>query len=486
MHRLARLSKHIFEGGGTASSIFQELTSGQSSDPRLALAEAEYRNGTGSLWTGSRSHIQRALDIYLEEGWVKFPVVDTNAEAQAAIRRLHALLTSCEAESPRLPAAPWQTRKLLITGATGFVGIHVLDRLIKVFPRAEIYCLVRGKSVEHCQDRLRKAAASYRLDIGNARAVPGDCRQPGLGLPSEDYRELVAEVDTVLHFAAKDNFFLPYEILRSIHVDGALNVIEFCARGRIKSLMFMSSCKYRLIERLERRAEPNDGLYDGYAQSKFVGHCLAEEVHRLRCQGSFLCAPPISLVNLGYVYPDGTPTVVPDISDAWEVVMKICLQSNSVPDIQVPMDYVAVSYVAGCLVEILNDLSSGAKASNDPSTVAADAWHEIYHPNGLQWRDIVSCLQEYRAASAGPAFDFLPMPAFAENWRRHLFEEVGSERSKFMAASMSSSFEEQCRIVFSVDDKKLYRSTTIPTPSPVCRRYLLNLIQLIDKEMSLA
>lgn len=140
-----------------------------------------------------------------------------------------------------------------------------------------------------------------------------------LGIAPAEYDVLVGSIDTVCHLAAKDNFFLPFEVLKKAHVDGVMNVIKFCASRRVKSLMHMSSCKVRLIQELQGQIIPNDGLYNGYAQSKFVGHCLADELARLG--GTLRCAPPMALINCGYVHLERSPPLVPDISDAWEVVM---------------------------------------------------------------------------------------------------------------------------------------------------------------------
>ena len=45
---------------------------------------------------------------------------------------------------------------VFLTGANGFVGIHVLYELLNTTNNA-IYCLVRGKSIEHSLERLKKA-----------------------------------------------------------------------------------------------------------------------------------------------------------------------------------------------------------------------------------------------------------------------------------------------------------------------------------------
>ena len=310
------------------------------SSSTLAEAEASHRRGSGALWSGDSAYLERAMQIFMEEQITNFPLEDVEGRCQDALLELRSMFGRVEAEQvdrrrppPKTPAGglpAWAVRRVLITGTTGFLGVHVLAGILSDFPDARIDCLVRGRDEEHCLARVIENADFYGLVGGGGggagekagsewdrvHVVKGDVKKACLGMSPSAYEELVESTDTVLHFAAKDNFFLPYSILCGIHVGGVLNVAEFCARGRVKSLLYVSTCKYRLNDQMSRtwtRLAPNGGLYDGYSQSKYVGHRIAEEIHTLGQEGRLSCVPPICMVNFGYVYPDVSIDVVTDV-----------------------------------------------------------------------------------------------------------------------------------------------------------------------------
>ena len=86
---------------------------------------------------------------------------------------------------------------VFLTGATGFLGMEVLARLLEQGDR-EVIALVRASDDAAAQERLRgrhgQALASIRRRIaGRARAVAGDVTSPGLGHGRRPTRAAVAE-----------------------------------------------------------------------------------------------------------------------------------------------------------------------------------------------------------------------------------------------------------------------------------------------------
>ncbi len=110
----------------------------------------------------------------------------------------------------------------LITGATGFLGVHILRELTK--RDIKIYALVRDDI------KLRKQAAYYfdDFDFSNITPIKGDITKENLGLDGDTYSRLAKEVDVVFHVAADVHHAGDYQELKKTNVTGTENVIAFC------------------------------------------------------------------------------------------------------------------------------------------------------------------------------------------------------------------------------------------------------------------
>jgi NAD(P)-dependent dehydrogenase (short-subunit alcohol dehydrogenase family) len=111
--------------------------------------------------------------------------------------------------------------RYLVTGATGFLGRHLLARLL-ARPDAEVTCLVRSP------DRL--AARTARIP-GPERlvAVRGDLTAEGLGLSATDVETLTG-VDHVVHLGAVYDMTASDAANRAANVDGTRRVLELAER----------------------------------------------------------------------------------------------------------------------------------------------------------------------------------------------------------------------------------------------------------------
>jgi nucleoside-diphosphate-sugar epimerase len=104
---------------------------------------------------------------------------------------------------------------ILLTGATGFLGMEVLARLLERSDR-EVLCLVRAEDREAAERRLDDVLAKLYSDgsghRARVRALTGDLTG-GLDVPD-------GEFDVVCHCAASISFDLPLDEAREINVEG--------------------------------------------------------------------------------------------------------------------------------------------------------------------------------------------------------------------------------------------------------------------------
>jgi nucleoside-diphosphate-sugar epimerase len=97
---------------------------------------------------------------------------------------------------------------VFLTGATGYIGSLILEKLLRSTDVGRVYVLVRTRRGCSPADRLSRVLRGPLFHLiteeqaARVVAVAGDMMQPGLGLSEEDTATLEASVDTVLHSAA--------------------------------------------------------------------------------------------------------------------------------------------------------------------------------------------------------------------------------------------------------------------------------------------
>jgi thioester reductase-like protein len=137
---------------------------------------------------------------------------------------------------------------VMITGATGFIGMEILARYLERTER-DIHLLVRAKDDREAAARARSTMACLFgcEDAYEGRIVPvaGDIQRPGLGLDRRRRDALAERVSDVIHSAASVSFSLPLAQSRDINVTGTARMLEFgelCRRrGGLNHFSYVST-----------------------------------------------------------------------------------------------------------------------------------------------------------------------------------------------------------------------------------------------------
>lgn len=242
-------------------------------------------------------------------------------------------------------------KKILLTGANGFLGTHLLKDLL-VDSDTQVYCLIRAISIDKAFNKLENAYIKWGYTFTEEerkRIVPvlGNLEQDKLGIDNNEYVNLSKTIDDVIHTAAWVNWLLPLEALKTINVNGTYQLIEFAASGRLKRFYYVSSLSVFPFDGLDycenTPIDNNVSLYGGYAQSKWVAE--------MTVQKAMEAGLPVKIFRPSLITGRSTDGVFNQTSYL-ENLIKSSIQIGYVADIDTFIDMVPVDYVSKAIATI--------------------------------------------------------------------------------------------------------------------------------------
>ena len=252
------------------------------------------------------------------------------------------------------PRPDWRSpREVLLTGATGFLGAHLLSELLAATD-ARVWCLVRARDESEALRRIAQSAERYELpppSAGRVAPLPGDLAQPGLGLSDTRFRALARGLDIIYHPGALVNFIYPYQELRAANVAGTREVIRLAGEYRGIPVHYVSTTAVLAglgVEGVREVTEETalgypDQLRMGYVETKYV----AEELLRNAGRAGLPVAIYRPLDIVGSVD-----------TGAWSTSTEMCAlirfmtDTGLAPDIDLPLDYVPADVCAAAIRHI--------------------------------------------------------------------------------------------------------------------------------------
>ncbi|CAO1626804.1 unnamed protein product [Sympodiomycopsis kandeliae] len=291
----------------------------------------------------------------------------------------------------------WRAHGVLLTGATGSLGAHLLHQLSRNQFVEKIYCLCRAKDDIDARKRVDESLAARGLpSIGTfpssiqVHCLAADLAQKDLGLDRGVYATLPQNITTILHCGWPVNFNMS---LRSFHssIEGALNLINLSVDA-CAGFMFCSSVATVARSRTfpipeEINKDPSVALPMGYGQSKWVVENLCHEATRAK-------GVETTILRIGQIAFD-TQQGIWNEKEAIPLMIKGIESVHALPDLSAQEnDWIPVDKAAEMIIDLLHpevQLHTMAGVYHIASSVTI-SWTTVYE--GLR--------------QAGLQFDLIP------------------------------------------------------------------------------
>nr|WP_282557804.1 amino acid adenylation domain-containing protein [Providencia burhodogranariea] len=325
---------------------------------------------------------------------------------------------------------PWLTAsagRVLLTGATGFMGAFCLRDLLQLDDVRQVFCLVRAKDNDAALQRIKDNMAGYGLwqpEFGSRIvALAGDIAQPQLGLDCESYRRLTTDCDVIFHTAGHISFIEPYQTHRAANVQGAINLLRFAVENKSKPLHYVSTIAAigpaGLLFKTERFYEEDDLMpywegmkYTlGYIQSKWVVERLMWHARKLGI--------PLSVYRPGFMMTDSISGVGNPDDFMWRLI-KGCIKTGASP--LLPGDrkeLIPVDYACTALIRLASDNSRLGHVyhlipPNDDLSISLNAFFELFEHCGypltpMPYKQWLQQLYDDPNLDDNPLMPLLPM-----------------------------------------------------------------------------
>jgi thioester reductase-like protein len=280
---------------------------------------------------------------------------------------------------------------VLLTGATGFIGMEVLARYLERSNR-RVITLLRAASHRAARVRMEALlenlfgprAADYRHRVD---AFAADLTSPSLGIDAGLSEQLACRTSTIIHSAASVSFTLELAQAREINVQGTRRMLELAERaqvcGGLGCFAHLSTAYVAGMHAgpfAERDFDLGQSFRNSYEQSKFE----AERLVRAH---------------------DGLPTkilrpsiVVGDRNSGWTAAFNVLywpLRALSrglfaaVPAYpSAPVDVVSVDYVADGLYALCEQRAAGEE-------IKAETYHLTAGANASTMAEIIGRASRY-------------------------------------------------------------------------------------------
>ena len=277
---------------------------------------------------------------------------------------------------------------IAITGSTGSLGFHLLQKMIEDPNISRVYCLDRAVDAQRIFEQKSKKYADHQQHQKLIFLIV-NLAQQDLGLTAVQMSELKENVDLIIHNAWKVDFNVPLEHFEDVHIRGTRNIVDWSISSeRQPRVVFISS-----VSSTNNWGEvygdaipvPEDLLYNydiasdmGYGQSKNV----AESILGISSQRSSV---PVSILRLGQVAGSTLSEDDPWPEQEWvPSLIKTSKSLGLLPRDLPSVDWIPINRLAEIVLEV---------ACSDYKSEQNHSAYNLVNPHSTSWELLLDTIQ---------------------------------------------------------------------------------------------
>ncbi|KAI5928373.1 hypothetical protein F4810DRAFT_643318 [Camillea tinctor] len=316
---------------------------------------------------------------------------------ESEITKMERLISEYGNFEPRKPGSLLTPEKdvVVLTGATGALGAHLLNQLLNDPKIAKVVCLVRG------QDALGRISESMKLRglsldgkdksrVEKLTALTTDnFGAPNLGLTPEDYSVLQTSVTLIIHAAWPVNFNISLtsfiqqiaglrnflDLARGVPFDKPARVLFASSISAAFQMPAPASVPEGPLESLEYAAST------GYARSKLVSERICAAA------ASVGGGAAVGVLRVGQISADSVNGIWND-KEHVPLLVRSATEIKALPRLhgyEGRCEWMPVDTVAAAFLQLAQKLRASVDGNNDSDGVAA--FYNIVPPHAFSWND---------------------------------------------------------------------------------------------------
>ncbi|KAI0377293.1 acetyl-CoA synthetase-like protein [Hypomontagnella monticulosa] len=305
---------------------------------------------------------------------------------------------------------PWKPGKLpspekdvvILTGATGALGAHLLDQLLSNTKVERIYCLVRGDDAmgrinESMKIRGLGVVGSNKTRVTKLIALTtNNLDTPTLGLSAQDFALLQNSTTLIIHAAWPVNFNVSLTSLVP-HIAGLRRLLELSLTVPFASparLLFASSISTAF--RMPTPANVPEGPIPSLEHAAATGYARSKLISERICAVAGACGAAVAVLRIGQISADTVNGIWND-KEAIPILVRSAPEVHTLPRLEGDhdiCDWMPVDTVARACLELAEhiDMKTGDAHFYNIKPPHEFSWNKEFLPAlrkaGLQFEDV--------------------------------------------------------------------------------------------------